>query len=144
MNQPVPNTLPGGTRTIYRYVLSLVALLLSTRTCTRTVRVIKPFVARRRLFAARRRHETVALARVLTLATTQAATASTAVRQLLVPAYFYSHPSWDELKAALEHVKITAIMNPASAGTAANSDYSAAVDAFRAAGGVVLGYVHSS
>lgn len=70
--------------------------------------------------------------------------------QLLVPAYFY--PSydpaislWDDMTAALGHgAAITAIANPANGpGAAPNSDYMAAIDAFRAAGGRVVGYVYT-
>ncbi len=66
--------------------------------------------------------------------------------ELIVPAYFY--PSfagsfWDQLTAqASAGTPITAIMNPGSGpGAAVNSDYTAAIGAFRAAGGKVLGYV---
>lgn len=67
---------------------------------------------------------------------------------LLVPAYFYpsNDPNlslWDEMTAAASQgVGITAIMNPNSGpSNAVNSDYTAAVGAFRAAGGKVIGYV---
>ncbi len=69
---------------------------------------------------------------------------------ILLPAYFYpsSDPDqsfWDEMTAAAGQVSITAIMNPDSGpGTSVNYDYTTAVDAFRAAGGKVLGYVHTS
>lgn len=69
---------------------------------------------------------------------------------LLVPAYFYpsSDPAqsyWDELTAAAASgASVTAIMNPANGpGSAFNSDYAAAVNSFRAAGGKVLGYVYT-
>ena len=68
--------------------------------------------------------------------------------EILVPAYFYpsSDPNlsfWDEMTAAASQgVAITAIMNPDSGpSNAINSDYTAAVDTFRAAGGKVIGYV---
>lgn len=68
--------------------------------------------------------------------------------EILVPAYFYpsfdpAQSQWDEMQAALAAgVKVTAIMNPANGpGAAPNADYTAAVNAFRAAGGRVLGYV---
>lgn len=70
--------------------------------------------------------------------------------EILVPAYFYpsSDPSlsyWDEITVAAGRVGITAIMNPASGpGGSANSDYMAAVNAFRGEGGRVVGYVHTS
>ena len=70
--------------------------------------------------------------------------------ELLVPAYFYpsydpAQSQWDEMQAALARgVKVTAIMNVANGpGTAPNSDYLAAVQSFRAAGGRVLGYVYT-
>jgi Spherulation-specific family 4 len=66
--------------------------------------------------------------------------------ELIVPAYFYpsfSGSYWDQLTAqAAAGTPITAIMNPGSGpGAAVNSDYTAAITAFRAAGGKVLGYV---
>ncbi|HOY70748.1 MAG TPA: spherulation-specific family 4 protein [Methylotenera sp.] len=68
--------------------------------------------------------------------------------EILVPAYFYpsSDPNlsfWDEMTAAASQgVAITAIMNPNSGpSNVINSDYTAAVDTFRAAGGKVIGYV---
>lgn len=70
--------------------------------------------------------------------------------EIVVPAYFY--PSWmpsqnewlDMTAAASQGVQITAIMNPGNGpGTASNSDYVTSVNAFRAAGGKVLGYVYT-
>ena len=66
--------------------------------------------------------------------------------EILVPAYFYpsfSGSFWNQLTTqAAAGSPITAIMNPGSGpGTAVNSDYTAAITAFRAAGGKVLGYV---
>lgn len=69
---------------------------------------------------------------------------------LLVPAYFY--PSWDtpanhwdELIAAAARVPLVAILNPASGpGARRIPDYTRAVDSLRAAGGRVIGYVHTS
>jgi hypothetical protein len=79
-----------------------------------------------------------------------AGSAAAPAQELLVPAYFYpsSNPAlsyWDELTAAAQSgVRITAIMNPGNGpGTALNSDYAAAVNSFRAAGGKVLGYVYT-
>jgi len=70
--------------------------------------------------------------------------------QLMVPAYFYPTPGgnqseWTAIRTALDHgVGVTAIMNVASGpGQAPNADYSAAIRAFRAAGGRVLGYVYT-
>jgi hypothetical protein len=70
---------------------------------------------------------------------------------ILAPAYFY--PSWwdpatnlwDDLADAASQVPLVAIMNPNSGpGTASNADYTREVDALRAAGGRVIGYVHTS
>lgn len=66
--------------------------------------------------------------------------------ELLVPAYFYPSSSgseWSTLIAAAQAgTPIIAIMNPGSgAGFTPNSDYVTAVNALRAAGGKVLGYV---
>ncbi|MEQ1742315.1 MAG: spherulation-specific family 4 protein [Candidatus Nitrotoga sp.] len=69
---------------------------------------------------------------------------------ILLPAYFYpssdsNQSFWDEMTAAAGQVSITAIMNPDSGpGLSVNSDYTTAVDAFRAAGGKVVGYAHTS
>ena len=69
---------------------------------------------------------------------------------ILLPAYFYpsSDPNqsfWDEMTAAAGQVGITAIMNPDNGpGSSVNSDYTTAVDVFRAAGGKVVGYAHTS
>ena len=69
---------------------------------------------------------------------------------ILLPAYFYpsfdpNQSFWDEMTAAAGQVDITAIMNPDSGpGPSVNSDYTTAVDAFRADGGKVVGYTHTS
>ncbi|CAH1206986.1 PEP-CTERM sorting domain-containing protein [Candidatus Nitrotoga sp. BS] len=69
---------------------------------------------------------------------------------ILLPAYFYpsfdpNQSFWDEMTAAAGQVNITAIMNPNNGpGDSVNSDYTTAVDAFRAAGGKVVGYVYTS
>ncbi len=67
---------------------------------------------------------------------------------IVVPAYFYPSlggSAWDQLTVAAQSgVRITAIVNPGSGpGTSQNADYVRAITAFRAAGGVVLGYVPS-
>ncbi|MEZ5729129.1 MAG: spherulation-specific family 4 protein [Burkholderiaceae bacterium] len=68
--------------------------------------------------------------------------------ELLVPAYFY--PSrrdthWPRLIAAARQVPVTAILNPASGpGSRADSNYLKVTAELRAAGGRVLGYVHTS
>lgn len=69
---------------------------------------------------------------------------------ILVPAYFYPsfNPAisqWDDMTAALATgAQITAIMNVNNGpGGAPNADYVAAVNAFKAAGGQVIGYIHS-
>lgn len=96
------------------------------------------------------------LARGLALATaivaaTFAAPATARADQItaLVPAYFYptwwSGSPWDQLNAAAAKIPIEAIMNPASGpGGGVNSDYVHAVNALRAAGGKVIGYVSTS
>jgi Spherulation-specific family 4 len=66
--------------------------------------------------------------------------------EIIVPAYFYpvfSGSAWDSLTTFVANgTPITAIMNPGSGpGTAVNSDYTTAINNFRAAGGKVLGYV---
>ncbi len=66
--------------------------------------------------------------------------------EILLPAYFYpsfSGSAWSQITtSAAAGAPITAIMNPGSGpGTSSNSDYVTAVNAFRAAGGKVLGYV---
>jgi MYXO-CTERM domain-containing protein len=70
--------------------------------------------------------------------------------ELLVPAYFYPSfdpalSQWDEMTAAAAAgAKITAIVNPNNGpGSAVNSDYTRAINDFRAAGGKVLGYVYT-
>lgn len=65
---------------------------------------------------------------------------------LLVPAYFYPGGSgatdWARLTDAASKVSITAIINPDSgAGRSFDPNYGAAISAFKAAGGTVLGYV---
>jgi hypothetical protein len=66
----------------------------------------------------------------------------------LVPAYFYPSPGgsqWDQLAADAGRIPIMAILNPASGpGSAQDPNYVAAVDNLRAAGGQVIGYVHTS
>ncbi len=75
-------------------------------------------------------------------------TLAAATLDIVVPAYFYpnfSGSAWDRLTVAAQSgVRITAIMNPGSGpGTAVNSDYTRAINNFRSAGGIVLGYVPS-
>jgi Spherulation-specific family 4/PEP-CTERM motif len=84
----------------------------------------------------------------LLAATGWSATACAAPLDIVVPAYFYpsfSGSAWDQLTTALSSgVRITAIMNPGSGpGNSVNSDYTRAINNFRAAGGIVLGYVPS-
>ena len=69
--------------------------------------------------------------------------------ELLVPAYFYPADSgsgyWQALNAAASRVGITAVVNVNSGpGDALDPNYLAAVESLRAAGGRVLGYVHTS
>lgn len=70
-----------------------------------------------------------------------------AALEIVVPAYFYPSPGspWGPMTAAADDVPITAIMNPGNGpGNAKDDNYVAAVNAFRAAGGRVIGYVYSS
>jgi hypothetical protein len=67
--------------------------------------------------------------------------------EIVVPAYFYpgGGSSWPTLTAAAATVDVTAIMNPNSGpGAARDNNYVNAVNAFRAAGGRAIGYVHTS
>lgn len=69
--------------------------------------------------------------------------------RVLVPAYFYPLASspWSRLNAAAaaHPQRVAAIGNPGSGpGSAFDSSYSAAFAGFRASGGLLLGYVHSS
>ncbi len=68
--------------------------------------------------------------------------------ELLVPAYFYPADEgtayWQALAAAAPDVGITAILNPDNGpGAALDGDYAAVVGALQAAGGKVIGYVHT-
>jgi Spherulation-specific family 4 len=92
----------------------------------------------------------MSLRKLIAAAALLAAHTASPALELLVPAYFYpsSNPSlsyWDELTAAaVTGVKVTAIINPNNGvGASQNSDYVAAVDAFRVAGGKVLGYAYT-
>lgn len=67
--------------------------------------------------------------------------------EIVVPAYFYpgTGSPWTAMTNAADEVDITAIMNPGNGpGNAADSNYVSAINAFRAAGGRVIGYVYSS
>lgn len=66
---------------------------------------------------------------------------------IVVPAYFYPSAGspWNAMTAAADDVRITAIMNPGSGpGNFKDSNYVAAVNSFRAAGGRVIAYVDTS
>ena len=66
---------------------------------------------------------------------------------VVVPAYFYpsANSPWNAMTAAADEVAITAIMNPGNGpGNAKDDNYVAAVNAFRAAGGRLVGYVYTS
>ena len=70
---------------------------------------------------------------------------------LIIPAYFYptwwdaETNFWDEVVAAAAQVPIIAIINPASGpGTESNGDYQRVVTEVSAAGGRLIGYVHTS
>ncbi|WP_457424221.1 spherulation-specific family 4 protein [Roseateles sp. P5_E7] len=86
---------------------------------------------------------------IATLALATAAPFASAI-EIIVPAYFYpswmpSLNEWHQLTAAAQQgAQVTAIMNPGNGpGAASNSDYVTSVNAFRAAGGKVLGYVYT-
>jgi hypothetical protein len=69
--------------------------------------------------------------------------------ELLVPAYFYPADEgasyWQALTDSAPEVGITAILNPDSGpGSTLDTRYSAVVDSLQAAGGRVIGYVHTS
>jgi hypothetical protein len=67
--------------------------------------------------------------------------------EIVVPAYFYpsAGSDWNDLNAAAGVVPITAIMNPFNGpGNSLDGNYVTAINAFRAAGGRVIGYVHTS
>lgn len=67
---------------------------------------------------------------------------------LLVPAYFYpgtDSTDWNRLSIAATQVPVMAVMNPNSGpGKAPDSNYTAAITSFDAAGGSTLGYIHTS
>jgi hypothetical protein len=66
--------------------------------------------------------------------------------EIVVPAYFYpgNNSPWTAMTNAADEVDITAIMNPGNGpGGATDGNYVAAINAFRAAGGRVIGYVYS-
>jgi hypothetical protein len=67
-----------------------------------------------------------------------------APQKLLIPAYFYPGPLWDQVIAGAPTVGAV-VMNPDSGpGQAQNPDYVAAVDKAQTAGIQVIGYVHTS
>jgi hypothetical protein len=90
-------------------------------------------------------------ATVRTLAATvllMLAAPSASALELLVPAYFYPEgqgaTDWQTLASSAPEVRITAILNPHNGpGDAPDPLYSDVVDAFRAAGGRVIGYVYT-
>jgi hypothetical protein len=86
---------------------------------------------------------------IATLALAAASPFASAI-EIIVPAYFYpswmpSQNEWHQLTwAAQQGAQVTAIMNPGNGpGTAFNSDYAASINALRAAGGKVIGYVYT-
>lgn len=69
--------------------------------------------------------------------------------ELLVPAYFYPADDgasyWQSLTDSAPGVGITAILNPDSGpGSTLDTNYTAVVGSLQAAGGRVIGYVHTS
>ena len=84
---------------------------------------------------------------VLLLLAISSSSSAHAALDIVVPAYFYPSAGspWNAMTAAADDVPITAIMNPGNGpGNNVDSNYVAAVNAFRAAGGRVIGYVYSS
>jgi hypothetical protein len=64
---------------------------------------------------------------------------------IMAPAYFYPGPLWNSLSNAAKQAPLIAIMNPNNGpDTSQNSDYVAAVNGVRSAGGKVTGYVYTS
>jgi hypothetical protein len=67
---------------------------------------------------------------------------------LLIPAYFdpaSDQVDWNAMISAASQVPLMAIMNPNNGpGSSASQAYSSNIDAINAAGGKVLGYVHTS
>lgn len=72
---------------------------------------------------------------------------------ILVPAYFYpgvdgngnGQDDWKDMANAVEHIGVTAIMNPNSgSGENSNPDYVAAVTHLRQRGGLVIGYLSTA
>lgn len=66
---------------------------------------------------------------------------------IVVPAYFYptGGSDWSKLNAAAAKVPLTAIMNPGNGpGNNVDANYTSVVNSLRAAGGRVIGYVHTS
>ena len=101
------------------------------------------------------RHSTLHHARILPIAwfailvvlSLGSSRAPAAELEIVVPAYFYPAvgSDWNDLNAAANVVPITAIMNPGNGpGNLQDSNYVAAVNSFRASGGRVIGYVHTS
>src|SRR5262249_53767283 len=85
----------------------------------------------------------------LFLATPHSRTARASSTTVLVPAYVYPASTgqavWDQLAASARSITLEVILNPGSGpGKARDPHYVAAVDRVRAAGGRVLGYVHTS
>lgn len=77
----------------------------------------------------------------------EAVSADAARMEIVVPAYFYPSggSDWNKLNAAANKVPLTAIMNPGNGpGNFQDSNYVSAVNALRAAGGRVIGYVYTS
>jgi hypothetical protein len=77
------------------------------------------------------------------------ALSSTNTLGFLVPAYFYPSGAgnglWEALNSAATRVPMVAILNPNSGpGTSVDSNYRRVITALRAAGGRVIGYVHTS
>jgi len=86
---------------------------------------------------------------VVTVGVTHSPASHASPLEAVVPAYFYPSGAgltyWNQMTTAVATIPITAILNPASGpGAASDPNYASAVDALRAAGGEVIGYVHTS
>ncbi len=68
--------------------------------------------------------------------------------EIIVPAYFYpvtGDPNWPALTSAASRAPVTAILNPGSGpGAAPDANYQAVANTFKAAGGKLIGYIHTS
>lgn len=94
------------------------------------------------------RHQLCSSSLALLLSVAAFPTYASSSPTILVPAYFYpgaADTNWSQLTTAAGQVKIQAILNPASGpDTTVDVNYSTVVGNLQAAGGSVVGYVHTS